>query len=135
MVAVLADQIVGIPSVLSAKLLHHRPHLIRPHLRLPNHHRLPEPEPFAPLRFPFEYPRRRVLVSPERVLHTVNCTHNNNNNNNKLYFRRSENGSLQIQGSKIETLHPRMVHSKAEPVGVAVDGGQIVHIQIHRLRS
>lgn len=76
MVAILGDQVVGIPSVLCCKLLHHTPHLFRSHLRLPHQNRPPKPKSLAPPRFSFEYPRRRILVSSECVLHSMNCTEN-----------------------------------------------------------
>lgn len=101
MVAVLGDQIVGISLVLLRQLLHHSPHLRRSHLRPSDQYRLPEREPIALPRLPFENPRRRILVRPERVLHSMN-------------------------------LNAGMVDAEAQPVGVAINGGEIVDIKVNR---
>jgi len=74
MVAILSDEIVSISSVFGGEFFHNRLHLAGSHVGFSDQNRFSESETFAPLRFPLEYPRRRILVRPEREFDTVNCT-------------------------------------------------------------
>jgi len=74
MVAILCDEIVSISSVFGGEFFHNRLHFAWSHVGFSDQNRFSETETFAPLWLPLEYPRRRILVSPEREFNAVNCT-------------------------------------------------------------
>lgn len=131
MVAILGNQIIGIPFVLSGKLFHHAPNLLSSHIRLSDEYRLPEREAIAAFRLAFENPRRGVLMSAERILDAVNCIQIAIP---KPYNRRSEKFKFKTKEIRARrpTLNAGMVHSEAEPVSVAVNRSQIVDVEVHR---
>lgn len=72
-IAVLRYKVVRIAGISMSELVHELPHLARGKIRPPDQNRLPESESGARSGLRFEDPRRGVIVSAVRVLHSAHC--------------------------------------------------------------